>query len=134
MVESEIHDVGWNQHVGRWLVDDDEQDVLDHWLGASWRQAEAIQECQLPVSEDNTRECQLPASKDKLSAGQVEVSMATHRAFNQGQPLGLQSWPTTAESRKRMGQPLDGLTLGGPIVSKRIEEPSSWRTNRFEGG
>jgi hypothetical protein len=69
-----------------------------------------------------TRECQLPASKDKLSAGQVEVSMATHRAFNQGQPLGLQSWPTTAESRKRMGQPLDGLALGGPIVSKRIEE------------
>jgi hypothetical protein len=80
-----------------------------------------------------TRECQLPASKDKLSAGQVEVSMATHRAFNQGQPLGLQSWPTTAESRKRMGQPLDGLALGGPIVSKRIEETSSWRTNQSFG-
>jgi hypothetical protein len=73
-----------------------------------------------------TRECQLPASKDKLSAGQVEVSMATHRAFNQGQPLGLQSWPTTADSI--MANHCRIKEAYGPTVGRT----SSWRTNRFK--
>jgi hypothetical protein len=122
----------------RWLVgdaDDDEQDVEQRWrariTGSEpavrdiFQAAETSRRNPWPTTR-GTRECQLPASKDKMSAGQVEVSMATHRALNQGQPLGLQSWPTTAESRKRMDQPLDGLALGGPIVSKkRIKETSS---------